>query len=400
MRLLFINRYFYPDHSATAQMLTELVEDLDASGERVTVIAGRRLYQGGDTLLPAYESYKGIRIRRVVACNFGRNRFWGRLADYLSFYASAFWTALRVEKPDSLVVMSDPPLLSILAVLFRMARRVKTVCWLQDIYPDIAVQAGAIRDGVFARILRGLSLWSLRKMDRIVVIGRCMDTHLRRTGIPGDRIVTVPNWADGMLIHPLDRVDNPFPDEGKLRDRFVVMYSGNLGVVHEFDTMAAMIRETRFLESLCFCFVGDGHQKRRLAEMAAREQWGHVALIPYQPKERLGVSLAAGDVHLVTLRDEMKGLCVPSKIYGILAAGRPVIFIGPEDSEVADVLREAGCGVVVAPGDVQGGVQALLSYYRDRSLLEAHGHAARTYFERRCDRSLATQRFRQVLHDI
>jgi glycosyltransferase involved in cell wall biosynthesis len=227
-----------------------------------------------------------------------------------------------------------------------------------------------------------------------------MEGHVRKLGVPPERLVRIPNWADGALIRPLDRVDNPFLDEAKLRDRFVVMYSGNLGMVHESDTIIGMIRETRSLERLRFCLVGDGYLKQRLADLARREQWKHVILLPYQTKERLRYSLAAGDVHLVTLKANMTGLSVPSKIYGIMAAGRPVIFIGPPDSEVAHLVREAACGFVIEPGDVEGAVQALLSYYRDPAQVEEHGYAARAYFERHCDRPIATQRFWQVLQQI
>jgi glycosyltransferase involved in cell wall biosynthesis len=171
-------------------------------------------------------------------------------------------------------------------------------------------------------------------------------------------------------------------------------------MVHESDTVVGMIRETRSQEGLSYCFVGDGYLKQQLADLIQQEQWSHVIFLPYQAKERLRYSLAAGDVHLVTLKANMAGLSVPSKIYGIMAAGRPVIFIGPPDSEVAHLVREAACGFVIGPGDVEGAVQALLSYYRDSAQLEEHGYAARVYFERHCDRPIATQRFWQVLQQI
>src|SRR5436309_2123106 len=400
MRIWFINRFFYPDLSATAQILTELAEDLDARGEFVTVITGRTGYLGSGTSLPAWELHKGIEIRRIRCSNFGRRTRLGRVVDYFSFYLAASWYAFQVQRQDILVVLTDPPMLSVLAAVVRVLKQCRAVCWLQDVFPDIAVQAEVLREGIISQTLRHLALWSLRRMDRVVVLGRCMERHVLELGLPPERLIRIPNWADGALIRPLDRADNPFLDEVKFRDRFVVMYSGNLGMVHESDTIIGMIRETRSLEHLRFCLVGDGYLKQRLADLARHEQWNHVILLPYQAKERLRYSLAAGDVHLVTLKANMAGLSVPSKIYGIMAAGRPVIFIGPPDSEVAHLVQEAACGFVIEPGDVRGAVQALLSYYRDSAQLEEHGYAARVYFERHCDRSIATQRFWQVLQQI
>ena len=400
MNLVFINRFFYPDLSATAQILTELAEDLDAQRAHVTVVTGWVAYLGGAVSLPETDTYKGVEILRVRSTKFGRQSFLGRLLDYASFCVSAIVVSLRARREDCLVVLTDPPLLSVLAAVVRMVKRCKTVCWMQDVFPDIAIQACAFREGIIARMLRRLGRWSLRRMDRVVVLGRCMERHVLELGVPPERLVRIPNWADGALIRPLDRADNPFLDEVKLRDRFVVMYSGNLGMVHESDTIIGMIRETRSLEHLRFCLVGDGYLKQRLADLARHEQWNHVILLPYQAKERLRYSLAAGDVHLVTLKANMAGLSVPSKIYGIMAAGRPVIFIGPPDSEAAQLVREAACGFVIEPGDVRGAVQALLSYYRDSAQLEEHGYAARVYFERHCDRPIATQRFWRVLQQI
>lgn len=396
MRLLFINRYFYPDISATAQLLTELTEDLAARGENITVITGHAAYAGGPTVLPPQEMYKGIRILRVGFTRFGRTHTLGRLADYCSFWISAFVTALRTKRQDCLVVLSDPPLLSVLAALVAMLKPVKTVCWLQDVFPQIAVRAGVLSEGVVARCLRGLAGWSLRQMDQVVVIGRCMERHILSEGVPSLSMTRIPNWADGTHIKSLPRTQNEFLQRHNLENRFVVMYSGNHGVVHEYETLVALLRETRSVPELCFCFIGDGAWKKKLVETAQAEGWPHVRFLPYQPKSSLQSSLSAADVHLVSLRTEMEGLSIPSKLYGVLAAGRPVIFIGPQGSEAAALVDEAQCGYSIQPGDTQGAVQAVLAGYEDRALLEKQGQAARMYFLGRFDRNMATKSFHQV----
>jgi colanic acid biosynthesis glycosyl transferase WcaI len=400
MRLLFINRYFYPDISATSQLLTELAEDLDARGDRVTVITGNTAYLGGETRLPAREMHHGIRIVRVGFTRFGRSRILGRLSDHLSFWLCAFWAAVRMKDQDCLVVLSDPPLLSVFATIVRFFMPVKTVCWLQDVFPEIAIRAGVLREGMVARLLREMSRWSLGRMDQVVVIGRCMERYLLSHGLPARTLINIPNWADGGHLRPVPRDNNEFLHQHGLQDRFVVMYSGNHGVVHEFETIFALIRETSGIPRLCFCFVGEGAWKPRLVETARAEGWQHVLCLPYQPKASLQSSLSAADVHLVSLRTEMGGLSIPSKIYGILAVGRPMIFIGPPGSEPAAIVREGEFGYSVPPGDTQGAVQALLAAYRDHTLLERQGQAARQYFNTHCDRSIATEQFRQVLQRV
>ncbi len=400
MRILFINRYFYPDVSATARMLTDLAEDLDAHGESVTVITGRTAYLGGETLLPASGKHKGVLVTRVGSTDFGRHRLWGRALDYLSFYMLAAWAALRLERHDCLVVLSDPPLLSVLAAVLTLVKPVKTICWLQDVYPDIAIKAGVFPNGRHARLLRRVAVWSLRKADLIVAVGRCMMRHVRSMGVPAHQMVTITNWADATLIQPVDREENGFLAEHALHDRFVVMYSGNLGRVHDLSTIVEMIRNTVGLHDICFCFVGEGYQKRALHRMAGHEGWRHVLFLPYQPSETLPFSLSAADVHLVSLGQDMAGLSIPSKIYGIMAAGRPVIFIGPEESEVAHTIKEAGCGYIVRPGDNNGAVEALLACYHSRADREQKGRAAREYLEHHCARTISTRRFWQVLQEV
>src|SRR5689334_19719284 len=184
MRLLFINRYFYPDISATAQLLTELAEDLAAKGETVTVVTGNTAYTDCSSRLARHEYYKGIEIVRVGFTRFGRTHTLGRLVDCLSFWIAAFLAAIRAEHQDCLVVLSDPPLLSVLAAMVRMVHPVKTVCWVQDVFPEIAVRAGVLPEGLVARCLRRITRWSLRQMDQVVVIGRCMERQMLLEGVP------------------------------------------------------------------------------------------------------------------------------------------------------------------------------------------------------------------------
>ena len=400
IQVLFINRYFYPDGSATSQLLTELSEDLNSQGASVTVISGRTLYHEKDTRLPVHDIHKGIRILRVGFVRFDRSHTLGRLADYLSFWMSALWAATCMKNLSCMVVLSDPPLLSLLAAIVRLIKPVKAVCWLQDLFPDVAIQAGILRLGLTGRLLNRLTQWSMRHMDQIIVIGRCMERHLLRHGISADKIVTIPNWADGHQISPLPRTENSFLSQYGLEGKFVVMYSGNHGIVHDFEGFVALVRAAQAYPEVRFCFIGDGAWRNQLIRVAKAEGWEHVLFLPYQDRAVLRSSLTAADVHLVSLRAEMEGLSIPSKIYSVLAAGRPVIFFGPSNSEPAVIVREAQCGFAVQPGDTQGAVQALLAVYQDRALLEKQGQAGRLYFNRRFERKIATKNFHQVFQRV
>jgi len=397
--VLFINRFYYPDVSATSRLLTQLTEDLSDRGQDVTVITSRFSYLGSIEPWPETAEHKGVRITRVWSTNFGRRSGFGRLVDYLTFYLSALWVTLRSHRISWLIVMADPPLLSVLAAVVKPLLRCQTACWLQDVFPQIAIQSGHLKQGLASSAIGRLARWSLESMDRVVVVGRCMEQKLLDEGFSGRNLVQISNWADGTQLLPLDRQANPFVSHHGLQQRFVLMYSGNLGVVHEVDTVEHVLRCTNVLTHFTMCVIGDGAHRARLQRVARDEHWSHVQFLPYQPEETLRFSLAAAHVHLVTLKPDMTGLSVPSKIYGVLAAGRPVIFIGPENSEAATLVREAQCGMVIRPGDHQAVVEAIIAYRDDHTLMQDHGRRARAFFDAHCSRPLGTDRFVQLIRD-
>lgn len=397
LHVLFINRFYYPDYSATSRLLTQLTEDLSDQGLNITVITSRFSYLGGADAWPAEGQHKGVTINRVWSTHFGRRSGVGRLADYLSFFISAFWAGLRAKRVHWLIVLTDPPMLSVLAMLMKKLLRCQAACWLQDVFPEIAIQNGLLKRGMFSGWISWVARRSLESLDQVVIVGRCMERKLLQEGFSGNNFVKIPNWADGAQLLPLDQASNGFVSAHGLQQRFVLMYSGNLGLVHEVDTVENVLRCAKVLANFTMCVIGDGAQRGYLQCVAQEEQWSHVQFLPYQTEETLRFSLTAAHVHLVTLKVDMSGLSVPSKIYGILASGRPVIFIGPDESEAAIIIREAQCGYVIPPGDHQAVVKALIAYRYDQVLLQEHGRRARAYFDAHCSRSLGTAQFAQLL---
>jgi glycosyltransferase involved in cell wall biosynthesis len=339
-------------------------------------------------------------IHRVWSTRFGRKTALGRLADYVSFYLSAGWAALRCRDIDCLVVLSDPPLLSILGAVVGLLKGWKTVCWLQDVSPENAVRAGVLTHPWLVRPLQVVTAWSLKRATRLVVVGRCMERHLVLTGLPPKRIVLIPNWANGEQLSPVDRTQNWFRDEHGLNGHLIVMYSGNLGVVHETDALMRLIQSLEQDRNVQFVFTGYGKGKERLEEWVRREGVTNLRFIEYQAQKDLRYSLSAGDVHLVTLRTDMEGLSVPSKTYSIMAVGRPVLFIGPDGSEAALVIRDAHCGEVFPPGETEKTVSAIRTLAGEDERRAHLGASGRRYFEERLEKRMAIERFRELFRSL
>jgi glycosyltransferase involved in cell wall biosynthesis len=378
--IVFVNRFYRPDQSATAQILTDLAEALAARGWRVTVIASRQLYGDPRARLAARETLGGVAVRRVWTSRFGRAGIIGRMADYASFYLSAAIAMLGiVRRGDILVTKTDPPLLSVLGLPVARLRGARSITWLQDLYPEVAAELGmnALR-GRAGTLLRMLRNWSLEGSDLNVVIGERMSERLVAEGIPSSRVTVMPNWSDDEAVRPLARDACALRDEWAIGDRFVVAYSGNLGRAHEVETMLGAARRLRGRDDIIFLMIGAGHASDQLSATVALERLDNVLFRPYQPRERLAESLAVGDLHWLSLRPEMEGLIVPSKFYGIAAAGRPVIAVTDPDGEVARLVMRHGCGEVVAPGDPERLAEVILTYASDAERCLRAGTAART----------------------
>jgi glycosyltransferase involved in cell wall biosynthesis len=274
----------------------------------------------------------------------------------------------------------------------RSLRGVPFVYWLQDLYPDLAVEFGVLRRGGLAdRAFGAASGWIQRRADRVVALGDAMAAKVVAHGVPADRVHVVPNWADGRSLVPLARADNAFLREHALVGKKVVLYSGNMGRAHDLATLLGAARAMRAREDLVFLFIGDGN-KRSEVEAAAAELPA-VRILPYVARQRLSESLSSGDVHVVTQTDCTVGLLEPSKLYGAMAVGRPILFIGPAGGEAAATVDRERLGAVVAPGDVANAVAALERLLQD----DEAGPRARTAFERAYDRQVRTAQLAEIL---
>ena len=371
MRIIFVNRYFWPDHSATSQMVSDLAFHLASRGHEVEVITSRQRYDEPGARLAPREAVNNVTITRVATTRFGRSMLAARAFDYLTFYASA-WLALLVRR-GLVVTMTDPPLMSVVA-MFASRRRIN---WIQDLFPEVAEALGVAR-GV--GLLRGLRDASLRSARTNVVLG---DVMARR--VPWKHVVR-HNWADAAL--------RPIAHD---RETFTVGYSGNLGRAHEFATIIGAMRLLATEPSIRFVITGGGAQ----LESVKREtsSLGNVEFRPYAPREQLSESLSDADVHLASLQPELEGLIVPSKIYGILAVARPAIFIGAANGEIGNMLTTNDCGFVVMPGDSAALAARIRELATDRDRAAAMGLRGRALYEERYAPAIALEHWERIVEE-
>ncbi|MFZ2004799.1 MAG: glycosyltransferase family 4 protein [Stellaceae bacterium] len=395
-RIIFLNRYFHPDHSATSQVLSDLAFHLAAVGHAVQVFTSRQLYDNPVAELPAAETVQGVAIRRLSATRFGRAALLGRGVDYASFYV-AVWCELmaRAQPGDIVVAKTDPPLLCLAAAWAARRRGLLLVNWLQDIYPEVAMRLRVPL--VAGPLLLKLRDMTLRGAAANVVVGEGMAAMLRGRGVAADCVQVIQNWCDDDDIRPVAPADNELRREWGLTDRFAVGYSGNLGRGHEYATLLEAAMRLRDEPRIVFLFVGGGSRMGELRhQVAAHGLDANFRFLPYQDRARLRFSLGAADVHWLSLRPELEGLIVPSKFYGIAAAGRPVIAVTAPHGEMAGLVRQHRCGFVVAPGDGEALAAALRELAANPETVAAMGFRARAMLDAQFTRRQAFARWERL----
>ena len=397
VKLVFVNRYFFPDTSATSQILSDAAFYLAERGHTVHVLTSRLAYDD-DKVYPGREMVHGVTVHRILTTRFGRASLPGRAIDYLTFYISVFIKLLLLLRRDDIVVAkTDPPMVSIPVAWAAAFRKATHINWLQDLFPEVALALGMKPPGWITAVLSALRDQSLISARRNIVIGESMRLRLLKLGLFSDRIAIVPNWSDGQQIQPWQDDTHPLRDEWGLEGKFIVGYSGNLGRAHEIETLAAAMEATRDDEGLCFLMIGGGALMTELRTRAQQAGWQHCVFKPYQPRDLLPLTLTLPDVHLTILLPEMEGLIVPSKLFGVLAAGKPSLFVGNPAGEVSQLLQEADAGLVIKTGDSANLCEAINSMREDPSHCLEMGRNARQLFDSRFSASRSMARLEEAI---
>jgi colanic acid biosynthesis glycosyl transferase WcaI len=390
MQTLLLNQFFWPDTAATGQLMSDLVEHLDSTGEQVSVICGSANY-GGSTSAPQPKA----RIIRLKNYSFSR-RLFGRVCSYLTFLAGAVWHGMRLDAPDVVVTLTTPPLLSLVGLMIQRFRGARHVIWEMDVYPDVAIDLGVLRPaGPAARLFGWLADLPRKRADRIIVLGECMRARLLAHGISSEKIVVVENWAEaGAAPVPASGSNSSVASSG-----LSILYSGNLGLAHDAQTIAQALVElkVRSEEDIRFVFAGGGSRHAWLRDFCEEHGLQNAEFLPYCERQELGARLASGDIGLVTQKTECLGSAVPSKTYGIMAAGRPLLFIGPKESTPALIIARYSCGWQFDCGDVQGVVELLQLLNKHPHLLKEAGTRAYQAFLDHYQRGTGVARIAEIL---
>lgn len=398
MRILILNQTFWPDVAATAQHAHDLAAHLVRRGHTVTALASRSRYGSRGATLPRAEEIDGVRVIRVGRSLFGKAGILARAADFALFYLAATLKLLRVPRQDVVICLTTPPLIVLAGLIARMLRGGRVVYWMMDVYPDAAIACGVLSArNPIAALARAIDGLCLRWADATVVLGRCMRDRVLRRGADASRIHVIGVWSDDDEVAGDHLRGNGYRNSWNAGDRIVVMYSGNFGLGHDVSTMLLAAERLREDQSLLFAFVGEGKRRAEIDRFVRERNLTNCVLEPLQPRERLAELLAAGDIHLVTLRPEATGTMVPSKYYGILAAGRPAVFVGAPESEVGLSISEEGTGATVAPGDVEGLISVLKRIAGDAARRAEIGRTARETLASRHSRRVRCETWEALL---
>jgi colanic acid biosynthesis glycosyl transferase WcaI len=402
-RLIFVNRFFFPDHSATSQILSDLACHLASAGRDVHIVTSTQIYDDAKAALPVSEIINRVHVHRVPSTGFGRSGLLGRAVDYLSFYRSMWQCLAALAQPgDMIVAKTDPPLTSIIALAAAHRKGARLVNWLQDIYPEAAVELGVpLMRGPLVSILTALRNRSLRQAAATVVVGDLMARKVESLGAPSPRVHVITNWCNDQEIRPIAQSENPLRQAWGLAGQFVLGYSGNLGRAHEFETVLAAANHLRNEPHITFLMIGGGKRLDELSR-AVKDQGltSSFHFITYQDRKMLPYSLAVADVHWLSLNPKLEGLIVPSKFYGIAAAGKPIIIIADKNGEIARLVQQYSCGIVIAPGDADALVDALRLLSNAPETVSEMGRRARTMLDAHFTREIALERWSRLLDQL
>lgn len=400
-RVVFVNRFYSPDISATSQILTDVAESL-SDLHTVNVYTSQMSYNSDASYQPR-EVLNGVRIHRVWSTRFGRQSTIGRAFDYVTFYLSVSISLLiRLQKADILVAKTDPPLLSVPLGLIARFKKARLVNWLQDVFPEVAQNLGVgAPNSRIMKTLRNLRTRSLLRARTNVAIGHCMRDRLNDLGVPSERITVIGNFVDDGAITPLLQGSPALRQEwGFEHNDFVIGYSGNLGRAHDIETILEVAASVKNLPDVKFLFVGGGHLHGLLEHEIEARGLSNIVLRPYQPRIRLSETLALPDLHWASLKPKLEGYIVPSKLYGVAAAGRPLLMIGEPSGEIGRFLDSHQFGKCIVPGDVESAKQFILELRQNREERSALGINARRFLEEIGSREKALAAWRSLIEEL
>jgi colanic acid biosynthesis glycosyl transferase WcaI len=405
MRIMFMAQCYAPEEVSAAVLIAELAIDLVKRGHQVTVITGApsypygRVYPGYRNALSQVEWLDEVRVIRTWSFISPAKTFWPRIWHYGTYSATAFCGGLLAGQVDVVVSYSPPLPLGMSALLLSRLRRVPWVLQLEDLYPEAAVTAGVLRNRNAIAFFTGMERYLYRHATHISVISESFRRNLLAKEVPPENITVIPVWADPDVVRPLPR-ENSFREQLGLCGKFAVMYAGNLGLTSCLEDVLAAAELLKEVEDIHFVFIGEGVKKPALERSACEKGLGNITFLPYQPRETFPMMMAAADLHLVTLNRGSALTSLPSKTFNIMASARPILAVTPLESEVAHLVAEARCGVVVPSEQPQQLADMILRLRRQPDQLLIMGRNGREQIESRFSRECCSAAYESMLEKL
>lgn len=400
-----VSQVFHPDSSANAGLLTELAVELSARGYNVSALTTQPSYTLNDRCQsePKKEQFSGVTIRRLPATRFDRNRgLLYRMTNEITFFVVVFLYLLyrRFNGAETVFLPTSPTFLPLLAWPLSILGY-RCIPIVMDLYPDMAVELGYLsKNGVVYRVWEWMNRCAYHRADQTVVIGETMKSTLQEKYGRNCDIMVIHNWADGEVIKPQPKDENPFVREYGLQDELTILYSGNLGRHHDLESViqaAARLDRDTLSTDLHFLFIGEGGKKEALQRMVTEQEISSVSFLPYQPREVLPNSLTAGDISIVTMEPGVEGLCVSSKFYTALASGTAILAIASPDSEIGKIVDQTDCGIRVDPKSPEKVVDAIRYWESHPTSVTKMGIRARTLFNEEFSKPHAIDAYEHLL---
>lgn len=403
MRILIINQYFYPDISATSQIITELAVGLSKYFE-IEILCGKPSYNPIESTkinLFKFYKYRGCKVLRVWNTTFERKSFIGRILNYLTYIFFAVFTIIFLKRVKICIAMTDPPFAGFIALVLKKIKSIPYIVNIRDLHPDIELTTGLLKNNFFTYLWKKLNFSIFKNALLIIVLGEKIKKYLiHQYKIAESKILVIPDFSEDEIIRPIEK-NNKFLRDKEFKDKFIIMHSGNMGLNQDLPIIIEAANILKEHRDLAFVLIGDGAMKNELMLLAEKYELKNVYFLPYQKKEDLIYSLTAADVHLVTLKKELSNFILPSKIYGIMAAGKPMIACIDEDSDVATIIKQCKCGIIVNPGNPSLLAEAILKLYGCQSNeLLLMGQNARRWLELHFKKEFVINSYKNLISKI
>jgi hypothetical protein len=362
-RIIIFSQVFVPDPASVGQHVADVAFELARRGYRVRVYTANRGYDDPSLKYPPRENLNGVDVIRMPLSSFGKKSMLTRIAGTASFMIQALLRVLLLPNVAGVMVSTSPPLIGTIATILRMFRGMPVAYWAMDLNPDQLLAMKKIQPGSMTeRLLESINRTILQNSSLVIALDRFMADRLYPRGRLDDKLVVIPPWPHEDVNEPLEHADNPFrAKHGLDGGTFTIMYSGNHSPSNPLTTVLDAAVRLKDDPTIKFLFVGGGIGKKEVEQYIAQHQLSNVLSLPYQPLADLRYSLSAGDVHIVSMGDNMVGIIHPCKVYGAMAVARPVLYVGPRPSHIADLLDREDFGRHVSHGDVDRCVEAIKS---------------------------------------